>query len=309
MTELLELITTNSNQIGVIAGIAGVIGMLIGFISVIVAIRSHRLSKRIATASKSLEQADIQVRLFDEEETESFIAVLPITKGRILEFPLPIYIANKGKKTANDIEIYLRLNKDLAYGGYSDWNVEGPDIGVKFTHMLMGNFITFMWQIPMLNPNRVNNFNIPLSIRNETSFLEKVKINHEDSTEKTFLVEIEYAFELHVMVSFRDHQPYGRRFTLKIINCVDDEVTSVLNKHNELIKSEYKKHPPKYKLKRLFNPMDRFGLHRIVVVYVKDDKVNKDDRSPIDRINERQLIWCQGVQDVRGMFIPAIGIN
>jgi len=306
MTELLNLITTNSILIGVAAG---VISVLFGFLGFIIAIRSYRLSKRIATASKSLKQADIQVSLFDEEETESFIAMLPITKDRILEFPLPIYIVNKGERTADDIEIHLRLNKDFAYGGMVDMTAKGPDIGVRFTHMLMGNFMTLMWQIPILNPNRVNNFNFPLSIRNETLFQKKVKINHENSDGKTFLVAIEYALELHVMVCFRNHKPYGRRFTLKIINCVDDEAISVLNKHNELIKSEYQKHPPKYKLKRLFNPFDRLGLHRIVVVYVKNNKVVKDNRVPIDRINEKDLVWCQGVQDIRGMFIPAIGIK
>jgi hypothetical protein len=78
MTELLNLITTNSILIGVAAG---VISVLLGFLGFIIAIRSHMLSKRIATVSKSLKQADIQVSLFDEEETESFIAMLPIKGG------------------------------------------------------------------------------------------------------------------------------------------------------------------------------------------------------------------------------------
>lgn len=89
-----------------------VIGTLAAVVAIVQTYRANRLSKRIALAKPSL-----RIALMGEQQITDLMVAVPIRQNRIVEFPMIWAFANTGEKSARDVEIFIRLPRELCYGG------------------------------------------------------------------------------------------------------------------------------------------------------------------------------------------------
>ena len=97
--------------------IFGAIALISGVIVIIQSYKTHKLQREIAYSQGAFKK-EIEMKLYAKEDTNSFFMGLPLSKNRALMVPLIFSIKNTGEMSAKNIEIFIRLNKNLCFGGF-----------------------------------------------------------------------------------------------------------------------------------------------------------------------------------------------
>ncbi len=290
------------NQINpIVAVFTGIGGFIVAVLALFVALRSHRINVRALVTSKALEFPLLSLKLFGIDNCNDFIIAVPIKKKRVIELQLPVTIENTGKKTAEDINIYLRMNKELAYGGF----VKKDESSTINQMSISGNFFSSISDEKSINPKMSKMQIYPVSLRTDT--IVKGTFTTETLNKKAFNFQYNmiFSYEIHIVVSYRNNEPIGRRYKLRVLNTIDTPLKEIIAQYNKDYESEFRRLPFLQRFRRYINPYDSLGLRRIAVIIPKGD-LESQGELPIDRLSINNLCVYNGLEDERGLFVPGL---
>lgn len=285
----------------IVALVSGILGMIIGTAGLLVAIRSYRVNMRALIVGKAFDAPILSMKLFGADGCDDFIIAVPINKGRITEVQMPLTIENIGKKTADEISVYVRMNKELAYGGYVTKDKKSTVTKLSVS----GNFLSTISNEKPLNPQTAKMLIHPLSLRKETLLKGDVTGNTENGTPISLYYTFVYSYEIHVVVSYRDNSPVAKRYRVRIANTADRSIREYIEEYNEISQERFSQIPILTRLRRFMNPRDSLGLRRIAII-VPHGQLSSQKSTPIDLLSYDKFGWYDGLEDERGVYVPGI---
>jgi hypothetical protein len=97
----------------------GICSIILTVINLVQRRNFNEYQKRVFVEQGTFKKPSISISLFGQNDIiNSFIIAAPFEEKTIIwDIPLPIKITNVGDKTAKNIELLYRINKELCYGG------------------------------------------------------------------------------------------------------------------------------------------------------------------------------------------------
>jgi hypothetical protein len=197
------------NQTTDIIAILGVLLTLaFGVLAVAQTYRANKLNRQIVNAQGALGSPSVDITLFGQKHTEHFIFAVPLLKGRILEMPLRFMINNTGAKSAREMELFIRIPKELCYGGSKNarMNMVGVQSSkatlevIQETDHLETLAIKFG---KALHPKQGFQLNQSLSLRADTLHRSKHRATTKDGVDVNVSVITQFAYLIDFV--FTDH--------------------------------------------------------------------------------------------------------
>ena len=142
---------------------------IISIFAVIQTVRSLRFQRRLANAQGHFRSPSLDVHLFDRPDERHFIFAAPLGRSRIIQIPLILNIRNCGEKTSDEIEVFVRANRALFFGGadnITDLRMESQKIK-EFEVIAINSsehLTTLAITAKSLHPGQGFAFQLPLSL-------------------------------------------------------------------------------------------------------------------------------------------------
>ena len=252
--------------------------------------------------------AEVNVALFGTEDKQEIILAAPITKPRVLEFPVALQIGNPGDATLNDIEIYLRMPRMLCWGGENNAVLHCPD-GSKITiEPVAGSDKrqSFVCKVASLHPSQTIVALLPLSLANETKGSATVPLNK--GTNQSVSIEFDYSYMVDLTVHSEDQPPVSRSYNIQVINTKEHTIEEYLKLKNTTFRKKLNERLASMTLwQRL-----RFRLHikQLIIYELNEDQIQPDDQHPIDRtIEDAKFHRYEGILSDYGYIVPAANVE
>jgi hypothetical protein len=297
---------TTSDYMAICAIVSTVI---FGTIAAVQTRRANRLNQLAVKAQGVFKTPTVSVRILDQNEVASFLLAAPIRTDHVFEFPLQYTIANSGDKTAEDVEIILRMPKYLCYGG-SPGSFSGALFKVDCNISLENsNFQTFTYHMPTLHPKQAVIINHPLSLTHDTLLRRSVTVATKDKRHINIPYILEYAYTMDFAILQKDEPPTAATFSLRVFDTYERPLRDTLNVYNRVLMDQYRKAISRESFfARILRR--RTDAEKLRVVQVDKKDVVMDSSHPIDRVVETgQLSIVEGVSLEYGFFIPALDIG
>lgn len=298
----------------IIIAISGLLlTFIFGLIAVIQTYRANKLNRLVLRTQGALETPNIDISLFNEPNTERFILALPLSKDRVLEMPLLFNISNSGAKSARDVEVYIRIPKELCYGGSSKAKMVFTSGLSKVTSESVSqtDFLeTIMINMKTLHPNQGFQLSQTLSISDDTFLNSKITVPVIDgSVDISYTVEFAYRFDFGLFQA--DYKPISKGFSFIIINTSEVSVETFFENYNKRVQTEKDEvEPPKTLLRRLLPRMSKEPWYRFKLVRLDKKYIEADSALPINRVSENaSLSISEGIRIGGQYIVPALKIG
>jgi hypothetical protein len=286
--------------------------ILFGLIATIQSIRASRFARALAIAQGAFQKPELTLSLFNIETTQRFYLGLPIPPDGVVELPMRYTIANSGQKSCRRAELFLRMSKDLHYGGHGRAEFRGFSIkNTKFELISeQENIHTFCIFVDSILPKQTIVLTDAASIRNSTSGQSVVTLPTKDGTLINLTYNFEYSYVISAALMLDDSEPLTRRFELIVFD------TSKRSVQDYFLERARERRDARSKLKRSFFVRLKYRLTHlrespkltsIGVLFCDTSDLQKDQNLPIHRIT--QLNSYGGIEDEQGYFIPGLDIS
>lgn len=276
-----------------------VIGTLAAVVAIMQTYRANRLSKRIALAKPSL-----RIALMGEQQITDLMVAVPIRQNRIVEFPMIWTFANKGEKSARDVEIFIRLPRELCYSGAETaaatftFQTEMKKLSARSvsTTKHLETQIVFA---DTLHPGQTFTLSGAISLRLSTFLRRTASVQAKDRPMSVaYSAEFQYTFD--VIIAQADEPVAASHFTLGVIDTSNQTAAEFLTEYNSRLVEQ----KPGGK-RRGGKVLGDFRL-----IEVRADQLVADKELPIDRLRDGEAVsYAHGVRFTDGYWVPAIGVN
>lgn len=286
------------------ATILTLIGALAAVVAVVQTYRANRLSKRIAYAQRALARPSLRIALLGEQETADLMVALPLRQGRIVEFPIRWTVTNAGERSARDVEIFIRLPRELCYGGAElgaatfSFQTEMNKLSARSVSTTK-HLETQIIFADTLHPGQAFGLSGVISLRTNTSWRHTLSVKAKDGPMSvTYRADILYRFD--VMIAQADEPVAASLFTLGVIDTSSQSAAEYFNEYNRTLAQQKKS------AKRRGGKM----LGKFRLIEVRADQLAPDSKLPIDRLRDGESVsQCEGIRFTDGYWVPAIGVN
>src|SRR5436190_3104865 len=210
---------------------------IISIFAVIQTVRSLRFQRRLANAQGHFRSPSLDVHLFDRPDERHVIFAAPLGRSRIIQIPLILNIRNCGEKTSDEIEVFVRANRALFFGGadnITDLRMESQKIkefeviAVNSSEHLTTHAIT----AKSLHPGQGFAFQLPLSLVVPTIFFTDHKVATSDGRLVEFKSLLDSAYHFDCAVMQRNQGPVSNRFSISLINIADGTAKQFFDAYN-----------------------------------------------------------------------------
>lgn len=288
-----------------------IISMLIALISAIIAYREYKFARNAAESEGTFKKPEISIS-YENRNIDNVFWAFPIPREGNIEFPLRYYIKNNGEKSANNIELFIRIPKDLFSSELEeeDRKFELDDLkNVKYKWMNDENdytnvLVVFIKQILPKQEIMLAHY---INIKEATSFESNCIAKSKDNTNFRVKINCEYGYQITLTLYQDNAEPISRSVCLSIIDTSENSVKQYFDTINDRIKKEYNK--SNY-LGRMSYYLDRmregFGANKFILLECEPKDLLKDEKFPIYRV--RSFDGCEGFHDPKGFVIPTLGI-
>jgi hypothetical protein len=301
----------------IIAVLSILLALIFGVIAVAQMYRANKLNRQIAKTQGLLETPNVDIRLFDEQRIEHFIFAVPLMKGKILELPLRFMIGNTGAKSARDIELFIRIPKELCYGGSDNTKLDivGPQSSkatlevIHQTDHLETPAIKFE---KALHPKQGFGLNHSLSLRTDTFLRSKLSALTKDGIEVNVSYTAQIAYLIDFILMQADQKPTSKRFSIQVINTSETTVETFFRSRNVEVQAEESKVGFwKGLLRRFSSKHGKYLDYDFKLIQVDEKDIEADSSLPINRLSEKaSLTLYSGIRWKDGWYwIPALNIG
>jgi hypothetical protein len=284
--------------------ISAVVATICGLFAVLQTHRANRFAQQIARVQGQLTTPDLQLSFMGHALQVRTIVAAPFREGRVFELPVNFVLKNNGAKTAREIELYLRLPKELLYGGseMSTFKLKSPlkTLACKVV-ATSENLETLLISIPSLNPGAGFAWTSTWSLLHETVVDAKVPVKFSDGTLDVPFV-AEFAWHIVVLLVQADHPPISSSVSLEVLDTRGASADRALAQHNARIGSavlSYKKRSRKQRNK---------NDEPVALFVVAADALDHDPKYPVDRPKANALKSYQGFKTRHGLLVPELGV-
>lgn len=274
--------------------------------------RSFEFSKSVANAQGIFDKAEIDLYTFGHKERDRFIIAVPLSLG-IWEIPLNIDIINSGNKLAEAIEIYLKINKELMYGGVGVPTIASPNVKeakVIEPHDKTEPLQTVVITIRDIYPGQSVIFYWPLSIRSRTIGPHEIPVTSKDGINYVVHSWISFSYPMTLTISHKHGKPISKNFEIQVIDCESRSVAKFMADYNEVLESEYKKYLSKHWYAKWFS-LERVISTFCIISFDSSNNVTKSiskgkTKININTINTKHMNVRYGLETERRMIIPGL---
>lgn len=285
--------------------IFGFSAVTFGVIAIIQARRAQKFAKQVATIQGAFKKPDIKIMLYNEEDTKNIILAFPISKDRVLEVPLMLSIKNDGDKTTKNVEVFLKIPKELHYSGFGNLDIQGAKKIKKFDGEVISetNHIhTVGFSFENLKPQQTLKLKDYISIRSDTSIESEVVATTKNGKDVKIKYSVDYAYVIDFTIMQDDYETLTRRFSLSIIDTSDMAIKEYFERRNKVAIERYKKDKMSSKKE----------IEKFYLIFSKHDNFIQESADlPIYQVQEDSLTGCKGlvIKDIYCYHIPALEIK
>jgi len=292
-----------------IATIALIVSALFGAITSYYAIKAKILSEKVNDAQGVFKSPALRVQVFDDDNIGEFFLAVPLANERFVEVPLLLDIGNAGEKSALEVELLIRLSKDLCYGGKLPLKLSSPFAKVNGQlFSVTDSLASYIVSAQSLNPKQALSLPLKLSLSHDTSVESSVDVSLKDGSTATLPYSIDYAYKLDLIVTQRDQLPLSRSYDLHVLNTSDKTTADVLREYNERIASGLSPISLLHRVAGLLGLWEPPSTGICVVEYRAEDIV-PDETVPINYFKPDSVVSLhKGVRMKNGLMFSGLQV-
>jgi len=285
-----------------------IISMIIALIAVLIAYKEHRFARNMAEVEGKFKKPEISIS-YENRKIEDVIWSFPIPREATIELPLRFQIKNNGEKSATNMELFIRLPKELLNNElYEENKILNEADGIKYRWMDENNYAkVLIVSIKQILPKQELNIIHYVNIKEATSFESNCITKSRDNVNLNVKINCEYAYWIALVLYQDNSEPISRSVVLSIIDTSENSIKNYFNEINSAIKKEYD--TLKYS-ERISYYLDRMrGRHEekeILLFGCKEKDLVKDENLPIYRV--KHFTGCAVYKSPKGFVIPALEI-
>jgi hypothetical protein len=239
-TKTAAIISAGSFFIGITGMMAAIVAVRWARAQHREAVRANELAERIAKAGGTFQHPDLVLSVYEESSTTEFVLALPV--GDVdccFEVPLPYCVHNMGKATAQDVEIFLRANKEVRFAG--SLTIDPRDANLKQARGGLASetehTATTVTSLQTIHPQQCIEIADILSIRKATSSKHTRTVKGRNGKPMRIAFWIGYAYTLDYVILQKDRQPITRSFRYSVIDTTGKSVKKAIEAFNSLASS------------------------------------------------------------------------
>lgn len=211
---------------------------------------------------------------------------------------------NNGAKTAREIEVYLRLSKDLLFGGstMSTFEFDSPlaNVACKVVSST-ANLETLLISIPAINPGAGLAWTSTWSIAHDTTVDSMITLPFKDGPIDLPIV-ADFAWHVTLLLAQQDRPPISGTVSLQILDTKGAGAVEAINAYNELRASSTKLK------KRRRHTIPASEIEPVVVIVVAAEDLEPDSKWPMDRPRTGSLKCYRGHKTPLGLLVPGLNL-
>lgn len=292
--------------------IFGIVATLLTIITIIQTFRANKFAKKSAVAQRVFQKPNLQIEVYGSSDIEDFIIALPLGDQKLIEMPLKYTLLNSGKVSAKEIEIYVRMSKDLRYGGHGELVVQGgseKDMKVAVASETE-NLKTIVTTLKSLHPDQSLPISDVITITSSTIIKESVSIETADR-KGSLEYKLEFVYAIDILISQADQPPITKRISLSIIDTSERPAKDYFDEYNQESSKEYQSELAKLslvsRLKQGWNRADK--IKKIKLLIIDQSSYQENEIFPaVFTLKVGSMKMCEGVKHAQGYFIPAINV-
>lgn len=268
--------------------ILSVVATVAAVVAVMQTGRANRLNRLIVTHQGSLDAPTLSIRFLGHRSPTDFAIALPLTSKRVVVLPLHFDITNSGAKSAKEIQLIMRIPKELLFGGseMARFETDGaaPWGGACEVVSSSEHLESLLWSLPTLNPGQTARLVLHLSIRDETSFRTEAIVKTRDGVTLTVPYVVNIRWHINYSLFQLDRPPASGAAGFEVVNSHTRTADDALADWRKAHRGERRPTAP-----------------RFVLVHVTPDAVTADPALPLDTVRPEDLHFYQiGVSVPRG---------
>lgn len=266
-----------------------VLGLVATTASVIALLQTHRaneLSRRVVEAQRAADRPHLTVTLF-ERNLQLWLIALPIQRGAVVRFPLQFFIANDGRKTAEDLKVFFLVSPGLR--GQEHHSSRSACKASKSVGHLVGRCSeceTEPVSAGSLHPLELFRTDLFVTLTCDT-------LNGADAPEMAATHDEAYWYPLDLMITYRDSEPLLVRYLLGVANTSGTTTRDYLVSRNA---------------NSIVRP--RGSVIPLAVVEIHSDELVNDPEAVECRLTPTAAprLWIGSYSD-SGIALPSLGVN
>ena len=269
-------------------------------IAIVQTYRANRVARRIAEVQGQLSSPELQVSFIGHPLNTSFVIAAPLREGRVLALPISCVIKNNGAKTAREIELYLRMSKELLFGGsgLTTFELKSPLENLRCKMVAStANLETLLVSIPAINPGAGLGWTSEWSLVNDTTVDSKVAVPWKDG-DVTVPVVMEFAWHVTLLLAQADRPPISGSISLQVLDTKGVSAAQALNAHNERTAHDL----------RGRGTIPASSIKPVVVIVIAAEDLVPDSKWPIDRPKTESLKCYPGHKTPLGLLVPGLNL-
>lgn len=220
---------------------------------------------------------------------DDLIIALPLGGQRVIEMPLVYTLLNCGEKSAKEIEVYLRMNKGLRYGGHFELVATGSE--EKNARMTVANetehLKTTVTSINSLHPNQRFVVSDNISIASSTSSNHSVSVKTGDNVDLTLRFNLQIGFAIDIFISQADQSPITKRILLSIVDTSEKSVKEYFDEYNQQLFKKQREKSAKLRFFDRLRPVRNDELKKVKLLIIDQSGYKENETLPADNLQCR----------------------
>lgn len=292
------------------------VSALIAIYALIQRHRADKFARQIAENQGVFRKPNIEINPYSISDPKSadFIFAAPLFEGEIFEFPFQIDVRNTGEKTSEDVEVFIRTNKLLLYGGVLEltWDTAGPKRVKASKASESGPLITLSIQLESIHPSQIINLNGVLSIRSSTFIRRRVPVTTKDGVHLSVGYLFQYNYPMDIVVFQKDQQSVSKRLRIRIVDIAEETPMQFFEELNRDLIANSRDNTPSVglvgRLRRFFDGRNR--LKHVTLLVVDQSKTELtvigkgENKIGVRRANAATAY--DGIEGETGFWFPAL---
>jgi hypothetical protein len=271
--------------------------------------RANRLAEAIANAGRATELPSVHLGWPFGDSDCLYILAAPIQAGRVLEVPITYLLANRGARTAKEIEVHIRVPSLLYLPKAPALPVsvesESKRVEGQVTSMQPGHR-TFSFNVTSLDPGQQVSVRLSWYVSGETLLIHPVPVTTKDGREIVLDVLAALTYLVQVSMTYEDHTAWAVTYEVMVINTAQRTIAEALEPLNHQLMVEHRDRLAKQSWWRRATFK---SVHRSIRVLVPDtSKILSDPVAPLDRASGEFTV-AEGKHLPFGYWIPALGVH
>jgi len=291
--------------------ILGPLSVLLAIIAIVQTYRAHKFACRVAEVEGVFEKPGVSISLFNDPMIERIIWAIPFPGDGFVEVPLVYNIANKRKKSSiKNIELIIRMTKDLHGGDLADYDLEAVDSlkDIKSKFVDVTKYVhKFLMSIDSLSPNQTMDYEDKFIFREGTTKEWSTIAKDKNDIEFKIQGEVDLAYAIDLILMAEDIEPIRRHFSHEVIDTSRISLEDYFRTRTEHIQ-ENTGYNKMHLIKRIYCFKKHLTKKNInfILFCCKSSNLEKVGDDPLYKVTKFHMTY--GTKFINGYAIPAEGI-